>query len=246
MHKSISLVMLLGATTTLPVLAQTAYRAKGTEFTVRVENVSTPTTLKLSNGETAPAPTAPVLWVVHTSQDPLFTKGQRDRGQGLESLAEDGDPSMLATWLRGKPGIVAVGAVAVPVGDREPGPALPGKAFELRFTAEPGQKLTIAMMFGQSNDLFYAPAGEGIALFDTGGKPLAGDIASKLVLWDAGTEVNQEPGLGPDQAPRQAAPNTGANENGTVRPVRDRYTYPAVGEVIRVTVTPGPVMMGSK
>ncbi len=245
MYRSIAVGLLIAAAP-VPAIAQSAHRDHATEFTVRVENVSTTSTLKLSNGETAPAPTAPVLWVVHTGKDPVFTDGQKDRGHGLESLAEEGDPSKLATALEGKAGIVKVGAVAIPVGDMEPGPALPGKVFEMKFTASPGEKLTLAFMFGQSNDLFYAPVGEGIALFDSNGKALSGNITSKLVLWDAGTEVNQEPGLGPDQAPRQAGPNTGATEHGIVRLVKDQFTYPKVGEVVRVTVTPQPMMMGSK
>jgi hypothetical protein len=97
-------------------------------------------------------------------------------------------------------------------------------------------------MFGQSNDLFYAPKEEGIALFDASGKPVAGDITSQILLWDAGTEVNEEPGLGPNQAPLQPAPNTGPAEHGVVRPineVKDGFHYPTVAEVLRVTITPG-------
>ena len=33
-----------------------------------------------------------------------------------------------------------------------------------------------------------------------------------VALWDAGTEKNEVPGVGPNQAPRQAAPNTGGND----------------------------------
>ena len=64
-----------------------------------------------------------------------------------------------------------------------------------------------------------------------------------LTLWDAGTEVNQEPGVGADQAPRQKAPDTGAAENGTVRlltDVKDGFTYPAAGDVLKVTIVAGP------
>jgi hypothetical protein len=75
-------------------------------------------------------------------------------------------------------------------------------------------------------------------LFDQQNKPIQGDITHTLVLWDAGTEVNQEPGAGSDQAPRQKAPNTGAAENGVVRPVRDQFTYPNTLDVLRVTITP--------
>jgi hypothetical protein len=98
-------------------------------------------------------------------------------------------------------------------------------------------------MFAQSNDLFYAPREEGIALFDASGKPIRGDVTSQILLWDAGTEVNEESGLGPNQAPLQAAPNTGPAENGVVRPiteVKDGFHYPTVPQVLRVTITPGP------
>lgn len=245
MHRMIA-VALLAAFLPVTAVAQQANRGGATEFTVRITNVSTSATLKLSNGETAPAPTAPVLWVVHTGANPLFTGGEHDRGQGLEALAEDGNPATLASSLEGRKGIVAIGTVTVPVGAREPGPILPGNAFELTFTATPGQRLTLAMMFGQSNDLFYAPTGEGLALFDAEGKALTGDVTSRLILWDAGTEVNQEPGLGPDQAPRQGAPNTGTPEHGTVGRVSDAYTYPSVAQVIRVTVTSRPAMIGQR
>jgi hypothetical protein len=94
------------------------------------------------------------------------------------------------------------------------------------------------MMFGQSNDLFYAPGAKAIALFDSKGQPLASDITSQLQLWDAGTEVNEEPGLGPNQAPRQAAPNTGTAEKGKVMLVKDQFHYPSVRDVLRVSVKP--------
>jgi hypothetical protein len=93
-------------------------------------------------------------------------------------------------------------------------------------------------MFGQSNDLFYGPGSKGIALFDKGGNPVSGDVTRDVVLWDAGTEINQEPGFGPDQAPRQPAPNTGAGEKKPVEPVKDQYVYPPVAQVLRITISP--------
>jgi hypothetical protein len=208
-------------------------------FTIRVENVSTPTTLKLSNGTTAPAPTAPLLWTITDEGNPLFTAGTPDRGQGLERLAEDGNPGVLADFIAANmKSVVHSGVVTVPSGDKGPGPITPGKAFEFVVAAAPGQRLTVAMMFGQSNDLFYAPGAKGIALFDAKGQPLTTDITSQLQLWDAGTEVNEEPGLGPNQAPRQAAPNTGVSEKGKVMLVKDQFHYPSVREVVRVSVKP--------
>jgi hypothetical protein len=115
-------------------------------------------------------------------------------------------------------------------------------AFEFKVTAKPGERLTIAAMFEQYNDPFYAPREEGIALFDASSKSVAGDITSQILLWDAGTEVNEEPGLGPNQAPLQPAPHTGPRERGVVRPiseVNDGFHYPSVAEVLRVTIAPG-------
>lgn len=221
-------------------VAGDAASGSATTFRVRVENVSKADTLKTSTGS-APAAVAPVLYVVSTGGTTLFTPGQPDRGRGLERLAEDGDPGMLAAFLQGAKGVEAVGVVNTPKGAMAPGPIVGGNAYEFTVTAARGAKLTLAMMFGQSNDVFYATA-EGIDLFK-GGEPVSGDATPALTLWDAGTEVNQEPGVGADQAPRQKAPDTGAAENAPVRrleDVRDGFTYPAVGEVLKVTITPAP------
>jgi len=211
------------------------------EFKVRIENVSRDDTLKPSNGAKAPAAVAPGVWAVHRTTDLLFTPGQPDRGKGLEALAEDGNPGGLTESLKHDAAVVSSGVYSVPVGTSGPGPIGSGGAYEFLVTGQPGMRLSFAMMFGQSNDLFYAPGAEGIALFDESGKAIVGDITPRITLWDAGTEVNEEPGVGPNQAPRQSAPNTGPRENGVVRPiaeVRDGFTYPAVSEVLRVTIVP--------
>ena len=222
-----------------PALAQYA-AGREVKFTVHVENVSTAQTLKLSNGTAAPAPTAPLLWTITDNGNPLFTAGKPDRGHGLEQLAEDGNPGVLSDYIvTSQKSVLRSGIVTIPTGDKEAGPILPGKSYDFTVAAAPGQKLTLAMMFGQSNDLFYAPGAKGIALFDANGMPITRDVTSELLLWDAGTEVNQEPGLGSNQAARQPVPNTGPAERGTVRLARDRYTYPKTAQVIRVTVTAG-------
>ena len=211
-----------------------------TTFHVRIENVSTPTTLRSASGDTAPAPNSPGLWIVHTAKQVVFTAGKPDRGLGLEAQAEDGNPAPLAASVKKAKGVIASGAFDTPVGDEKPGPALPGEAYEFTFQAKAGDRLTVTTMFGQSNDLFYAPDDGGIELFEKGA-PISGDMTGRFHLWDAGTEVNEEPGFGPNQAPRQAAPNTGHSERNAVRrieDVRDGFSYPAVEQVIRVTITP--------
>jgi hypothetical protein len=209
------------------------------QFKVRIENITKGEILKGMNGGTAPAAIAPVLYVVHTIDAPLFRTGQKDWGRGLESLSEDGNPTAQAEFCKHHKGIASVGVMNIPVGETSPGPAKPGMAYEFSFMASRGQRLTTAEMFGQSNDLFYAPSERGIELFDASGTPVSGDITSQMVLWDAGTEVNEEPGFGPNQAPRQSAVNTGMDEHGTVRPVNDgKFVYPRVADVIKVTIAP--------
>ena len=225
----------------IPAMAQES-GAHAARFTIRVENVSTLQTLTLSNGTTAPAPSAPILWTISKTGNPPFTVGRPDRGQGLEALAEDGNPGVLNDYLTKHPaGILRHGLVNTPVGETAAGPIGPGQAYEFTVSAAPGERLALAMMFVQSNDLFYAFGDTGVALFDGKGVPLTADVTSQLTLFDAGTEVNEEPGLGPNQAHRQAGPNTGPDEHGTVRPVADRFTYPKTRDVVRVTITP---MMG--
>lgn len=209
-----------------------------TAFTIRVENISQGEALKLSNGKTAPFVSAPVLWVVHTgSSNPIFTGGKRDAGAGLELLAETGNPTDLVKSLTGKSGLVSVGADATPVGAAAEGPITPGQSYEFEIAAQPGQVLSTAWMFGQSNDLFYSND-RPIALFDAAGKPVSGEMTTQLSLWDAGTEVNEEPGLGPNQGPRQKTPVDGVPEHQGIAHVRDKYSYPRTADVLRFTITP--------
>ncbi|MBT3267980.1 hypothetical protein HN371_12535 [Candidatus Poribacteria bacterium] len=180
---------------------------------------------------------APGVWVLHTADGPLFTDGAPDRGLGLEALAEDGDPSALAAALGGAMALPHGGAFTTPVGAAGPAPAGPGGAYEFVVAAVPGARLSLATMYVQSNDLFYGTDERGIALFDQDGVALSGDVTSDIALWDAGSEVNEAPGFGPNQAPRQAGPDTGADEGGAVRMVADAYDYGAVAESIRVSIT---------
>jgi hypothetical protein len=101
----------------------------------------------------------------------------------------------------------------------------------------PGDRLSLTTMMGQSNDWFYAPGESGIELFKNG-KPISGDITVQMILWDAGTEIDQEPGIGSDQGPRQKTPNTGNAEKGVVRKIEDGKVYSKTSEVMRVTIMP--------
>ena len=197
-----------------------------------------PATLATALGSRTGVPVilAPGVWAAHTDDAPLFTVGQPEPGEGLEALAEDGNPSGLAIALNSKVGVISSGVFNTPMGAAEPAPVFPGSGYEFYLSAFPGSKLSFATMFVQSNDLFYAPDEAGIALFNAHGGAVSGDVTSKVMLWDGGTEVNQRPGVGVAQAPRQAGANTGADENGVVQLVNDGYTYPNILTSIRVTI----------
>ena len=217
-----------------------AEEAMATKFTVRIENITKPEAFTASNGEKWSLGFSPGVAVVHTDKGPIFTAGKKDRGKGLEAQSEEGDPGLLAKSLEGAQGIKSIVVFNTPMGANSPGPITPGAAYEFTISAMRGNRLSLTTMMGQSNDWFYAPAESGIDLFKNG-KAISGDITSQIVLWDAGTEVDQEPGIGSDQGPRQKAPNTGAAENGVLREAKDvKYgsAYTEVSRVMRVTITP--------
>lgn len=187
------------------------------------------------------SPLSPGVWAVHDNGvNPLFNSGSADLGEGLEAIAEDGQPGALATVLSSKAGVSSSDLFNTPVGAAGPGPAVPGGAYEFSFTAQEGDYLSFATMFVQSNDLFYTFAEGGIALFN-GSNPVSGDVSSQVLLYDAGTEVNEFPGAGLNQVIRQSGLDAGMDENGVVTNitnVNDGFTYPAVGDIIQVTITP--------
>lgn len=185
------------------------------------------------------SPLAPGAYALHNEGNPIFTGGAADTGGGLEALAEDGDPSGLKSSLGGLSEVSASDIFNTPDGASAAGPALPGASYSFSFTATQGDKLSFATMYVQSNDLFFGPKGSGLELWN-GETPISGDITSQIQLWDAGTEVNELPGAGANQPPRQGGANTGAAENGTVEDignVNDGFSYPAVSDVIRVTIS---------
>ncbi|MEM7133660.1 MAG: spondin domain-containing protein [Chloroflexota bacterium] len=201
-----------------------------TTFTVRVENIS--------GDSDIPGPFAPGVWAVHDASRPLFSNNQPDRGQGLEGLAEDGAAGDLSAALSSRTGVASSGVFNTPLGATDPGPIFPGGAYEFQFTTTmSATRLSLATMFVQSNDIFAAPAAEGLLLFDNGGNPISGDITDQLPLWDAGTEVNEAPGMGPNQAPRQGAPNTGAHEGVVSAFTNSTRSLPLAGGIVDVAVS---------
>jgi hypothetical protein len=219
--------MLVGTAATLAAGLPSLGRTMGpTTFTVTIRNVAGDKTLKLPDGRTTNAPIAPGVYAVSKAGNGLFTVGGM-ADETLERLAEDGNFQPMLDRVTGLKGLTASGMF------------LPGQP--LTFTATPGDRLQFATMFVQSNDLFFAPKAGSIALFDSGGRAIHGNVTSQVSLYDAGTEVNQPPGAGPDQAPRQPKPNTGMGERVPIDLLanrRDGFSYPAVEAVVEVEIVP--------
>lgn len=173
------------------------------------------------------SPLSPVAWAVAGKHDLFFTEGEPDFGKGLESLAEEGNPASLHASLS---------AMGLQTGTVGTAPIKSGEEFSFDIEVKPGDTLFLASMFGQSNDAFYAPTGMGIALWD-GSNLRTGNVTSDIRLWDAGTEGNEPPGVGANQAPRQTAPNTGAPGEGKVQIHNDGFVYPPVSDVIEVDLS---------
>jgi hypothetical protein len=197
-----------------------------------------PLTQSLDNRTGITGPISPGVFAVHPGDvEPLFSAGEA-APEALESLAEDGAPSELARALGDNARLTDSGVFDTPNGAPEPGPASSGGRYEFTITAVRGDRLSLATMLVQSNDLFFSFGPEGLELFAANGEPTAGDVSSELALWDAGTEINEFPGAGANQAPRQSAPNTGPVESQPVALVNDAFEYPDPAEFVRVTITP--------
>ena len=236
---AIGLALLMATYLTQFTVATATRKVEPTKFTVRVENVSNPEGMTASNGQKFPFALSPGMFVLSDKSAALFTEGKPAHKNGLEMQAEDGDPSGLVSSL------VAMhhssnlhGVFNTPVGAMAAGPIRPGDSYEFTVTASPGMKLFMTQMFGQSNDWFYAPGANGIALFDAKGAPVSGDITDQFYLWDAGTEKDEEIGIGPNQGPRQKGPNTGEDERGVVHRVKDERWAGKNKDFFRITITP--------
>lgn len=111
---------------------------------------------------------------------------------------------------------------------------LPGQSVSFSFYAGKGQYLTFATMYGWSNDLFFAPANPGIALYDSAGNPITGDVSAQIKLWDNGTRVNQPPG------PAIIRPGTAESPQKNIKEVSGRdennNTYLPASSLVRVSL----------
>ena len=181
------------------------------------------------------SPLAPGVLVVHSKDaNPLFDANAVDRGQGLEVLAEDGDPGTLNSSVASIAGVKSTVVFNTPVGEPAPGPLMGGQTYSITFDAEDGDYISFATMLIHTNDLFFSADEGGVALFSNG-QGISANITGDISLWDAGTEVNEFPGAGNNQ-PARGGGDSGADENGTVRLENDSFSYPNVDQMIRVMI----------
>lgn len=109
----------------------------------------------------------------------------------------------------------------------------PGESVHITFNAAKGQALMFATRYGYSNDLFFAPANPGIALYNADGSAITGDVSSSIKLWDNGTRLNEKPG------PSITLPGTIQNGKVTMVNGTDAQgnTYPAASDMMKLQLT---------
>jgi 6-phosphogluconolactonase (cycloisomerase 2 family) len=210
-----------------------------------IENISgtdgfTVTLTNSSNDTDFQGILTPPVWAVHTDTVGFFQIAA-DASAGLEALAEDGITSTLVSELEPLVGtdVGIVGSGAVPLMATDVYTLVVTPTIDYPY-------LSIASMVVPTNDTFMAFGPSGIRLLDDSGDPITGtellDATSEFIAWDAGTERNQAGAAGPDQPPRQAGPDTGADEgDGTVRLLNNPdpvWYYPALENVLRATIIP--------
>jgi hypothetical protein len=185
-------------------------------------------------------PFSPSAYATHGS-DVSFHNVGGSASDGIKAIAEDGNPGMHESVLSETDGVASTGTVGS-------GPTPPGMSQTFTVEATPGDRLSLATMFIQSNDFYLATPENGIALFD-GDTPVSGSATDQIDVYDAGTEPEEESGVGRAQAPRQpASGDFGPDEDENIAEVEDSngdglletdgFEYDRASDVIEVTITP--------
>jgi hypothetical protein len=183
-----------------------------------------------------------VVWMVHDGEAELCRVGA-PASIGLEQLVEDGRAERIGEELDGAPGVLAWGLAIPSARDplRERSPVIqPGEAATLRFWAEPGDQFAFVTGYLAANDKLVGLCGPGVALFEASGEARAGELSWFTQLYDAGTELDEPPGLGANQFERQSRPGAGVDEGGVVRAVRGAWMgwdYPPTERIVSVQLS---------
>lgn len=178
-------------------------------------------------------PLSPVLVVVFTgNQNPFYAEGEKDRGEGLKELAQQGNADILAAALKMKSNVKmvyvlkeAMTTVLLPKMTEARG----GQVSQ-QLSVVKGDRIAIATMYGFSNDWFFATAGNGVDALTKG------DISSKIVLYDNGTALNQFPGAGITQFNLAGTPLAESKAIQAVPNPNGFTTLPDISKMINVTI----------
>lgn len=178
-------------------------------------------------------PLSPILVVVYNGiNNPIYTLGEKDRGEGLKDLAQQGNATALAATLRSKPGVKNVYILAAP-NSTVLLPVIGGQAggnVSQDLSVVKGDRVAIATMYGFSNDWFFASA-DGVDATQ------AGDISSTIKLFDNGTAVDQFPGAGNNQFNLGGATASQSNVIGEVPNPNPFTTLPSITNIIKVKIS---------
>ncbi|WP_346067847.1 spondin domain-containing protein [Sphingobacterium siyangense] len=178
-------------------------------------------------------PLSPVLVVLYKGiENPIYKIGENDRGKGLKDLAQKGDASGLAAYLKTLSGVKAVyilpaasSTVLLPkIG------AQAGSSVSQQLSIASGDRIAIASMYGLSNDWFFATKDNGIDV------TVKGDVSYSIGLFDNGTAINQFPGAGNEQAGLGGTPVTERKPIAEVPNPNGFTTLPSISSIIKVTI----------
>lgn len=179
-------------------------------------------------------PLSPILVVVYNGIDnPIYKTGEKDSDKGLKDLAQKGDASGLATYLKSIDGVkevyvlpAASSTVLLPKIGEQAGSSVSQKLKNI----SKGDRIAVATMYGFSNDWFFASKDNGADATQKG------DISSSIGLFDNGTAVNQYPGAGVTQFNLAGTP---LEESKAIEEVPNPNTFntlPAISDIIKVTL----------
>jgi len=178
-------------------------------------------------------PLSPVLVVLYKGiENPIYKIGENDRGKGLKDLAQKGDASGLAAYLKTLSGVKAVyilpaasSTVLLPkIGVQA------GSSVSQQLSIASGDRIAIASMYGLSNDWFFATNDNGIDA------TVKGDVSYSIGLFDNGTAINQFPGAGNEQAGLSGTPVTERKPIAEVPNPNGFTTLPSISSIIKVTI----------
>ena len=215
---------------------------KEIKMVLELENISADGAFKGSNDMNIPLPLAPGFYAVTSDADALFAVNTT-ASEAMETLAEVGNPNTLIELAKGQSTTAEAGILGdIDNPDYKESPITSGGKATLIITIKDDHKLVVASMLGVSNDTFLGtkPGGLDLSTIDT---TTTTDITDQFAWWDAGTEVNEPIGEGPNQVSNAPGTDTGTEEMGLMRPADlkdndDNALLPDVNQVVRVTLKP--------